>query len=195
MRTIVMVFAVRAFSMLAELLHLFLVEGVELSKLFGGQDLAESSHSVNAVFKQSLVCFKNLCLGGFDVCFIFAFQGGAQSLFGFVLVLAEFLENGIALHAAGFDGGLLFRRHLQQGIDYFKVRAFEFRTGTLVKVAMRTLVAMLGAVRAMARLTVLFARTGETLGAVAGGVHRAVFARGAFFCSRTCPCRYSNSRL
>ena len=77
--------------------------------------------------------------------------------------------------------GLLFRRHLQQGIDYFKVRAFEFRTGTLVKVAMRTFVAMLGAVRAMARLTVLFARTGETLGAVAGGVHRAVFARGAFF--------------
>ena len=42
---------------------------------------------------------------------------------------------------------------------------------------------MLGAVRAMAGLSVLFARTRQVLGAVAGGIHRAVFAghAAAFF--------------
>jgi len=187
MRTVMMVFTMwtmragafrTVFHALLEVLHLFFVEGIELFELFGGQDLAESGHTVNAVFKQCLICFKHLCLGGFDVCFISAFKGGAQSLFGFMLVFAEFLGNGIAFYAASFDGCLLFRRYLQQGIDDFKVRTLEFRA--LVEVAMRTFVAVLGAVRALAGLSVLFARAGQTLGAVARGVHRAVFARGAF---------------
>ena len=141
--------------------HLLLVKVVELFELFGSQDLTESGHPVNTVFKQGLVRFKHLRLGGIDTCSVLAFESFAQSPFGFVLLLTENLENGIAFHAASLDGRFLFRCHLQQGIHGGKVRAFEFRP--LVKVAMRTRVLvfaifMLGAVRAMAGLSILFAR-------------------------------------
>jgi len=136
--------------------HLLLVKVVELFELFGSQDLTESGHPVNTVFKQRLVYIENACLGGINSGRILTFESLAQSPFGFVLLLTENLENGIAFHAASLDGCLLFWRHLQQGINCRKVRAFEFRP--LVKVAMRTLMVMLGAVRAMAGLSVLFAR-------------------------------------
>ena len=136
--------------------HLLLVKVVELFELFGSQDLTESGHPVNTVFKQGLVRFKHLRLGGIDTCSVLAFESFAQSPFGFVLLLTENLENGIAFHAASLDGCLLFRRYLQQGINCRKVRAFEFRT--LFKITMRALMVMLGAVRAMAGLSVLFAR-------------------------------------
>lgn len=164
------------FHTLPKVSHLLLVKVVELFELFGSQDLTESGHPVNTVFKQGLVRFKHLRLGGIDTCSVLAFESFAQSPFGFVLLLTENLENGIAFHAASLDGCLLFRRYLQQGINCRKVRTFEFRP--LVKVAMRALMVMLGAVRAMAGLSVLFARTSQALGADAGGIHRAVFARG-----------------
>ena len=95
-----------------KMLHLLLVKAVELFKLFGSQDLTESGHPVNTVFKQGLVRFQHLRLGGIDTCSVLAFESFAQSPFGFVLLLTENLEDGIAFHAASFDGSLLFRRHL-----------------------------------------------------------------------------------
>ena len=162
----------------------FLMEGVELFELFGSQDLTESGHPVNTVFKQGLVRFEHLRLGGIDTCSVLAFESFAQSPFGFVLLLTENLENGIAFHAASLDGCLLFRRYLQQGIHGGKVRAFELRPLFKITVRAHVLVFaifMLGAVRAMAGLSVLFARTRQALGAVAGGIHRAVFTGGALF--------------
>ncbi len=172
---------------LPKVLHLFLVECVELFKLFGGQDSGKGLHPVDAVLKQSLVGFENQSLGGVDVCIISAFKGGAQGLFGFVLLLAEFPENGITFSAASFNSGLLFRRYLQQGIHGSGVHApLEFGTMAFVDVAMWALVAVLCTVRAMAGLSVLFARAGLTLYAIAGstrGMHGAVFAghAAAFF--------------
>ena len=175
-----------AFLEFAELLHLFLMELVELVQLFLGKNVCEGGHTVDAMFQQCLVGFENLCLGGIDLGLVGAFKSFAQSLFGFVLVLAEILENGIALGAASFDGGLLFRRHLQQRIDDFEVRALEsLRTMTL-EITLRAVavMAVLCAVRAMAGLSVFFARAGLSLYAVAGSarsVHCAVFAGHAAF--------------
>ena len=190
MRAVMVVFAVRAgafraFLMLAELLHLFLVECVELFKLFGGQDSGKGLHPVDAVLKQSLVGFKNLSLGGIDCLLVAAFKRCTERLFGFVLLLAEFPENGITFSAASFNSGLLFRRYLQQGIHGFRVhRSFEvLGAHAFGAVAFMT---VLCTVRAMAGLSVLFARAGLTLYAIAGstrGMHGAVFARcaAAFF--------------
>ena len=162
-----------------KMLHLLLVKVVELFELFGSQDLTESGH---AVFQQRLVYIENACLGGIDSGRILTFESLAQSPFGITFLLTEDLENGIPFHAASLDGCLLFRRYLQQGIHGGKVHlAPEFRT--LFKITMRARVLvfaifMLGAVRAVARLSILFARARQALGAVAGGIHRAVFARG-----------------
>ena len=144
-----------------KMLHLLLVKVVELFELFGSQDLTESGHSVDAVFQQRLVYIENACLGGIDSGSVLAFESLAQSPFGIMFLLTEDLENGIAFHAASLDGCLLFRRYLQQGINCRKVRAFEFRP--LFKITMRARVLvfaifMLGAVRAVARLSILFAR-------------------------------------
>lgn len=144
-----------------KMLHLLLVKVVELFELFGSQDTGKGLHSVNTVFKQGLVRFKHLRLSGIDTCSVLAFESLAQSPFGIMFLLTEGLENGIAFHAASLDGCLLFRRYLQQGINCRKVRAFEFRP--LFKITMRARVLvfaifMLGAVRAVARLSVLFAR-------------------------------------
>jgi len=145
-----------------KMLHLLLVKVVELFELFGSQDLTESGHPVNTVFKQGLVRFKHLRLSGIDTCSVLAFESFAQSPFGIMFLLTENLENGIAFHAASLDGCLLFRRYLQQGIHGGKVHlAPEFRT--LFKITMRARVLvfaifMLGAGRAVARLSILFAR-------------------------------------
>ena len=146
-----------------KMLHLLLVKVVELFELFGSQDTGKGLHSVDAVFQQRLVYIKHACLGGIDSGRILTFESLAQSPFGLMFLLTEDLENGIAFHAASLDGRLLFRCHLQQGIHGGKVHlAPKFRTLFKITVRAHVLVFaifMLGAVRAVARLSVLFART------------------------------------
>ena len=62
---------------LPKVLHLFLVEGVELFKLFGGQDSGKGLHPVDAVFQQGLVYIEYACLGGIDSGRILAFKSFA----------------------------------------------------------------------------------------------------------------------
>ena len=102
---------------LLELLHLFLVELVEFFELLGIQDFGERLHAVDAVLQEGLVGVEHLGLCIVDACRVAAFEGLPQGFFGFVLLLAQVLEDGVALGAAFVECRLLFGRHLQQGVD------------------------------------------------------------------------------
>jgi hypothetical protein len=58
----------------AELLHLFLVELVELVELLRSQDLGEGVHPVDAVFEQCLVGIEDEGFRSFDGCRVSAFE-------------------------------------------------------------------------------------------------------------------------
>jgi hypothetical protein len=69
------------------------------------------------VFKESLVGFENLCLCDFYGVRVVVLKGLSQGLFCFVLVFAEFLEDGVSLGSACVKSGLLFGCHFQHGVD------------------------------------------------------------------------------